>query len=317
MAFCYYCSEEINELNKSKEHIIHNFLGGNISSYNLLCKACNNKIGSTIDAIFYNQFKPFTDLVVSKNSNNKTKVELYNAKGKKIVVGEKLIPFYKLNVVDGDKERQVFFKTEKEFDKHIEKIKSKNNPDNEIAKKYIEPVSKEPVFFQNSMSKGIGNIGFGGPEYHKAILKIALNYYLSKNFPISHVSEAIDVFKGLSGNTRLSFFYYSRHYSTHELTDNEVSNVLYLKGNSIEKTLICYVELLNLECLIVKLNMNYLGPDIDETYCYDVLKMNSLKKEVTIKLNRYHLEDLHVLKGTDLHELKLKRLSKIIENLQE
>ena len=124
MAFCYYCSEEINELNKSKEHIIHNFLGGNISSYNLLCKACNNKIGSTIDAIFYNQFKPFTDLVVSKNSNNKTKVELYNAKGKKIVVGEKLIPFYKLNVVDGDKERQVFFKTEKEFDKHIEKIKS-------------------------------------------------------------------------------------------------------------------------------------------------------------------------------------------------
>ena len=46
---CIFCNAKINDSNKSSEHIVPNFLGGKYATSNIVCKSCNNNIGSDFE----------------------------------------------------------------------------------------------------------------------------------------------------------------------------------------------------------------------------------------------------------------------------
>lgn len=82
MEKCYYCERELNEANKSLEHIIPNALYGHLTSKNILCKECNNKL-SRVDAVFaenLNQF--FAILQIKRDRDSQKDYEKRSVKAK-------------------------------------------------------------------------------------------------------------------------------------------------------------------------------------------------------------------------------------------
>ena len=57
--YCKLCGDEITDENKSKEHIIHNAIGGILEDEYIYCKKCNNCYGTIQDKSFTDIFAPF------------------------------------------------------------------------------------------------------------------------------------------------------------------------------------------------------------------------------------------------------------------
>ena len=55
------CGMEIDQENRSEEHIIHNAIGGILKSDSIYCKKCNSKYGSDLDKAFTEIFAPIID----------------------------------------------------------------------------------------------------------------------------------------------------------------------------------------------------------------------------------------------------------------
>lgn len=58
---CVICDEPLTSQNESKEHIIHNALGGSLENNGIYCKPCNELYGSDQDKSFTQIFAPIVD----------------------------------------------------------------------------------------------------------------------------------------------------------------------------------------------------------------------------------------------------------------
>lgn len=65
---CCICGMEIDQENRSEEHIIHNAIGGILKSDSIYCKKCNSKYGSDLDKAFTEIFAPIIDGLDMKKS---------------------------------------------------------------------------------------------------------------------------------------------------------------------------------------------------------------------------------------------------------
>lgn len=73
---CIYCNDQLNESNISEEHIIHNSIGGRITSPNICCSECNNKVEKFIDGKFADALSHVTSrmsLLTKTHSMNSSK----------------------------------------------------------------------------------------------------------------------------------------------------------------------------------------------------------------------------------------------------
>lgn len=320
MANCYYCEQPITELNKSREHVIPDFLGGTLTSLSLLCRGCNSVLGQSIDSSLHSQLQPYADLLVQDRERTKTntKVKLINAQGEELFVGKNLKPYSKLYIVHKTGKKTIQVRNE-EFDKFMQRKVQEMGGDNNVNKReFVEPPPEDKFHIHNSMSPAPGIVGFGGKDYYKAIAKIAINFALCNNFTPSQIADALSFLKtDHSINNTVGFFNPS-NYHPHDYHKNEVANILHLKGDSELKILYCYVELLSFQCLLVVLNQNYTDADFDATYSFDVLSQQTISKAIKIAIGRHHFETLRFLslgqKNTE--EWKLNRVTSIIEDLQ-
>lgn len=74
MKKCYFCGKDLNNQNLKPEHIIPNAVGGRLTSKNILCNDCNNKL-SDLDQSLANSVYLLTNLLNPKR-DNKTKSNL-------------------------------------------------------------------------------------------------------------------------------------------------------------------------------------------------------------------------------------------------
>jgi hypothetical protein len=147
----------------------------------------------------------------------------------------------------------------------------------------------------------------GSMEYYRAIAKICLNYYLSKGYPREYC-EPVKAF--VRGESATPVAYYCFPVITPD--DNEVSHIIHLRGNKETGVLYAYIELFNMQNMIVLFNMDYTGEDINVTYCRDVVRNMELPKKIDLLLSREQLENLGV-SSADMG-VRYERLMKIIEN---
>lgn len=63
MKKCVICGISLDDQNKSKEHIIHNALGGSLEDDEIYCKKCNQLYGSEQDKAFTQIFAPIIDKI--------------------------------------------------------------------------------------------------------------------------------------------------------------------------------------------------------------------------------------------------------------
>lgn len=322
MANCYRCGVVLYNKNNSKEHVIPNSLGGRLSFYDLICKACNDEFGKTIDAELFDQIGFAADAigVIRDRPKPNIKIILRSISGLEVSVGSKLIPKPKLYMKIPGKAEIVL---EAKDDDDLKRLARKKQKELEVeygeflTRVIEEPPATERLHFTNSVSTKVGEIGFGGHEYFRAIGKIMLNFYLAKT-KLSPPKRLIDYVCGrLSKNDQI-FLYHPSHYSVHEIGLKEISHVIYLQGDPEMGLVYCYVELFNFQKFLAIIDPEYMGAPFNLTYCYDLIEGKEISKVINININKYNLQDLKFIFRSHLTQMErtFHAFEKKLERLQ-
>jgi hypothetical protein len=329
--YCYKCGDILTDKNKSKEHIINDFLGGHITSRELLCKICNGQFGETLDAELNNQIGVFSDIIgvfrTSKRQKKNINIMLESLSGDKIRVGKNLNPKSKVNIKNPNTgETKVIYVDEEDLDKFIEEkneeVKKKYGKEI-VYTKYSELTTGKRYYIKNDTDFGAGKFIIGGNLFYRAIGKMILNFFLSRKPNERRPQHLIDyVCNGQKTAYRNLFLYYPATYKIYEPIEKEFSHVLYLIGDKTTGSIYCYLDLFNTFGFLCVLDLEYLGDGFEEQYCVDLKTGKEIKKEINIIINRNLLEDYNnghypYKVYQDGLQKKLKELEKRIEDLQD
>ena len=293
---CLFCDDEITEKNKTKEHIILESIGGSLSSTEIICRKCNSDFGADIDKKLFSQLE-FAAIYLGFSNNG---LEMQTLHGEELVVGASLVPYNRGTRFIPNSDKQVHFwkKDVKDIEKEIKKNQE------QVAKKYPEfslsinnyaNQNDGKVFFlrqKNSPSPGYMN--FGGDEYFRAICKMSVEFASFVGVPKKFLTQAVAMVKG-KGEITIDF-YYPTTYSVRKKEDDEISHLMYLKGDPGNKLLFVYSELFSFSNHLCILSSNYNGDSFEHIYHFDVLNRKPIKNSsVEVRLNRNFATDGRII----------------------
>lgn len=282
---CYVCDVELTAANETDEHIIINAAGGRLKSKELICSKCNTDFGETIDRILAKQLNNLANMLMVKRHRGDPQPIV----GAKQSTGEK----YKLEVggktvmikptidttVDGDNTNiSITARSEKELREILTGI-AKKHPHFDIEEamksaQWREEHFEEALHFQNVI---------GGNEVFRAVCKCATNYFVYCKGDPTQIKHLIPYIKGEEQKEVVWMHYQDNLY---ELKPDESSHIIHLVGNQQERILYCYVDYFNTHKYLVLLNDNYQGPDIKQTYCFDLVNVVPIQCEVIIDYDK-------------------------------
>ena len=308
---CYKCEAPLTKENKSIEHIIPNGIGGKLKSKSLLCKKCNRAFGDTYDAEFCKKLNTMGALLMIKrerNSNPKIKNvksdsgELYN-----LVDGIHPEPIKPdIDVNEEENTIHIGARDEKELRHIIQQLKKKypTLDDQSLEKKMI----RSKYYLNEALHL---NLSVGGNGFMKAVLKIAINFYIFKTKRKDDVVDAIAKLESLDELSNDLIHHYYTEDSTNYSDGGEVSHTIHIFGNSEKKLLYAFVEIFSSFAFIVNLNTNYIGDNISYTYCYDVLTKKEIKKEINLSYEGSLKGDLALLNQEFIARIQ-KKVSRVM-----
>lgn len=268
---CYLCNTKLTDDNSSPEHILPNALGGRLKSRTLLCKSCNSDCGDTIDAALINQLMPLANaLNIERERGDVPPVRVTLASGEQMRrdADGNMCPYDGRPVVtegDGSAQFSISSPSIKQARKHVEGLKRK------YPKLDVEAVMATARATTTRVNTGI-TFEFpplGGAEAFRAIVKIAVGYYLHFGGSAGHISEAIDVLvrDALPPVSRVGLLYATDPMLRRD--NGIVTHVVALVACE-DGTLQAYVELFSAFRFVVNLADAYSGPPVRTVYCYDV-----------------------------------------------
>ncbi len=313
MAKCYKCKAVLTSANESDEHIIINACGGRLKSKELLCKTCNSSFGETCDKALADQTNDFSNLLMIKRHRGEpnsivgkiesTGEDYYLLYGGKPVMTKPIIT----EEVDGKKiELSIVARNEKEMRQILEGLKRKKYPELDIEKSLKTAKLKNeyidgPIHFECTI---------GGNEVFKSITKSAVNYFIYKGGDRQFISH---LFSYLDGTTEMNVVW--MHYPDEIIytpSDNEVSHIIRLIGNPTEQILYAYIELFNAYNYIIKLNENYTGKSINETYAFDLIEIKEITRSIPLNYSRGQLLDYFINKDSKPFAKVQRRLERVL-----
>ncbi len=279
---CYRCNADLipkkqasaeqltNKAYRSKEHVIPSAIHGHLTSDNLLCKGCNEELGE-LDAELSKQLiiSHLVDAKKDRTRNKRLGIHGRTEKSKiDVWIGPKKWNYVKPQV-EYDKDGNVIsisrVKSLDEAEKILEREK-KRNPSLNVSKfdynEYSEYLEERVNFSDRK---------FGGRKVHRAIAKIAVNFYLSQSHKQDQISDMISYVVDGGQDKGLVTFYFTAQL-LNRLTNKELSHIIYLRGDNKSGLCFCYIELYNVINFIVVLSEDYCGENFKETYCYDLIE---------------------------------------------
>lgn len=261
--FCAYCGVDLSNI-ISKEHIIQNALGGLYESKTICCSDCNNRISKIIDKPFVDIFAP-----IISNIHNLRKTHNVNSKPRYSGVG-----------IYDNKEYVIYLKGNKVVDCP------------ELCKKLKCDVSK--IKFTNIYY----NFNIDDKAFKQGIKKIAFNFAVEKQIPISLLKEKVKIKTSNNNIEEIVFDYKIMPFLPLNPIDEqiELNSNFELYHNLIlfnEKNLLwCYVDLFNTFQYYVLLSENW-RPDniIYESY----LQLLQAPDRIYPKFEKYNIKELYSL----------------------
>jgi len=273
---CFRCGCEITSANQTVEHIIPMACAGRLKSKKLLCRKCNSFFGEKFDSELAEQTNDLVNLLLIKREKgtpppikaHTSTGEDYRIYGGKV---EKAHPEFKL-------------------DKAANKLSVEANNDEKMRlllkqlKRRIPTIDVDEILNGATRQKSymqehlIINSKVGGNGVFKSITKISIEYFLLKRGDKKFVKHLIPYLDGTAEQEIVWMHYPDEAIYDPEIT--EVSNIIRLIGNPQEKILYAYIELFNVHNFIVKLNDEYDGFKMDETYIFDLLGIKEVVKHI-------------------------------------
>lgn len=279
---CYLCNE--NEAN-SVEHTIPNAIGGKIKA-TILCRDCNSKYGDSCDAALANSLRFFSNWInhprdrgnipdlpckiidtdgkefsIERGASSKE----YNSlnRNKHINHGNSLELSFTAFGNDGEQ------RLRKEYKQTLTNWGKKHGWNKE---RLTEELQKMEATIAASVKKVeypqiVTTLRFDGKEVYLSCLKTAMNFYIQRGHDKQYIENAIRIIKDQCNDIfKVANTYYPKDF----FPTDSIFHVLYLKGDSKNRKLLCLISYYNVFQSLLLLNKDYDGTDFEEKYCYDI-----------------------------------------------
>lgn len=308
MKKCYYCGKDLNNQKVKPEHIIPNAVGGRLTSKNILCNECNNKL-SDLDQSLSNSVYFLTNLLNPKR-DNKTKSNLpikfnYNnrefvreADGKyyssqfKIEKSEKGFHFH-LNAFyssDNGAREKAIKPVIKALDSLAQHYKWSAEKIDEEKRKLIETISSKVVDTEDTPTF-IGQIALNQDDkLFLSMLKISIGYYLSNGYDINYLNDTIKIIKNKDIKLAREHCYY--FFPSNFYKEDSIYHSIYLKGDKQNHVLYSLVSIYGCVNCLILLNDNYNGNSFEKSYFYDLRNHKEIKFEKSISLTKSEIKNI-------------------------
>lgn len=292
MTKCYICEVELNSENYSVEHIIPNAVGGKLKSSNLLCESCNSSTGNEIDAELAKQLNVFSTLIGIKRDRGKVQeIKGTSPDGTPYMLGAnakpiKVKPEQKvIDLENGGKRITISAKDKTQAKEVLKGLKRK------YSKIDINKVLGNAEFKDKYIDDYIKfDAQLGGVKFFRAILKIAINYYIHTTGDKKYIKPLIPYLISSEENISDKVFWF---YLDDELIlkeEGEINHSITVCGDKGQSILYVYIELYNAIKCIVLISDAYLGESFVNTYCFDVINSIELHKVCDIKLQKEQID---------------------------
>ncbi len=255
---CYISDEP---LDNSMEHIIPNAIGGHLKSNKLVCHNVNNKIFKPFDDALTEHLSVFDSRQYKRDDGKKKGTVFKDENGRLIKISNnETIPLGAKPIYD--EEGRVKAIPANQLDSYIISQKKKNPEFNEhdFRGKIIKAKEDKKILVYPTRGSFYS---FDNIFKFKGIVKIATNFAINNNCDKKYIKGAIDFL--CNNDSKGNFFTYITDLTMikYKYEESEVSHILHFKGCSKLKKLYCYIELFNLHQMVVVLNDNYEGTDIE------------------------------------------------------
>lgn len=314
MSNCYWCNVSLTKENHSEEHIIKQSLGGKLQSPNLLCVKCNSDFGHKLDSKFSEEldYIPIGLNLPIKNVKKKH-VGMYKENGEKVRLAPGLKLTSYITYSEGDEVKKIpnikVEDLETQAFKKIQELKKRGKGDYKAIEVKLPKVRSTYYFHKD------GEAEFGSINFHMGFLKMAINFSILNKIETKYLEYPIEVLKGNIIDKKITRFCYLNSFAAPVL-DDEVSHFLFVRGDSKNRLLYSYIELFSTHKMLVFLNCDYGGKDVESQYCFDLLKNKVVDKKISGYLTRNHYEDYQKFCFANeerVHRNLYCRLEKIIE----
>lgn len=285
---CVYCGNKI--MKESKEHIIHNALGGQAESVKICCGLCNNKVREIIDNPFCEMFNPIISKIDNFTKTNNTKSSP-SCRGKARYINGKT---YDVTIKNG---------------KVVDCITLKKELRRNLTKEEFEEFIIESYYFNmdnNALKNGISKIAFNFALENDVDRELIKDYL--------HVKKKNEVVEEIKFNNPVIPFVPLNPFD--EYIELNASFELYhnLILFNEENYLWCYVDLFNTFQYYVLLSDKWNEDTICKTYLQHMQKIDRTVPEISIRRTKdilVYAAYYNIEPTMDLGELK-KRVTDAI-----
>ena len=279
---CLLCGNSATGKNRSSEHIVPAALGGTLTVSGFICQQCNSGAGSSWDAALAQSFEGLTRLLeISRQKPLPRARVTYTSDDTPI----RVLPGNRMEfghttqkeVIEGTRTTlRVTAASKDELRKSVQKIKDRRNLDLDVealveaatvSSRYIE----EPyLIFDSSW----------GPDHFKSLVKSALALVYHSGFDPSSAEIALAYLTNDTGEGCL-FPYYKKDLITQREAGMPI-NCVYVKGDSISRELMAYVEIFGILRAVMRLSEKYDGEYFECHYAFDPTDGRELDVEVEL-----------------------------------
>lgn len=267
--FCIFCNQELDEKNRSVEHIIPRCMGGQLKSDLIICKRCNNNFGTEFDEALIERFALILHPVRLFNPNLRIKDVIVELRGVKYLLAANGIRLKDPHQKDKSKGfLGMVFPNEKSLRKHLKK-KKKKDPTIDIQKT-IEAAERKKYEIKEHFDFEIKDIN---NEVYRCCGKICyeLLFHINKNYKPSSNLFCEFVLNKLEPSDFPICIWYDEF---NPLTGQEESiyHIIVIEGRKDEQILIGYLNVFNCLPTLMILDMEYTGPTFSSGYYQDLLR---------------------------------------------
>lgn len=288
---CYICDNPIEGDNVTVEHIILNGIGGKLRSKKLICKKCNNELGCGSDVALSESLSFYTDmLLVKKDRDNDHNQVMVDEDGLEIIVekaGNKLElrrPYFHKEIKGNEKRYHIVVKDKEELRKYLAgQVKA-----GEMTQEQMDEVmSKAKVTKQRPKLTKQTCVP---EEAFPSIVKSAVDYYIERFHHNENIKHLIPYLKGEKDCKEVLKLVVLDQLPYTE-SPCGITHMIHLEGSAKKGVLYALMEYFSIYTYVVFLKDDYTGPDVNETYCYDVINNAEVKRNFSLPIDRNWIAD--------------------------
>ena len=289
--YCALCPDELTLLNRTKEHIFPNAIGGKKKVEFFICEPCNVKKGGTWDSHVSDQFNWVIAMIGIKRDRDKPKderVQSVSGKEFKILPDGTMVPAeFEFKKVETDGYVAISFvaRNESEAKKKIKELHKKHNESFDLvealAKAKVQTrLLEESIMFERSI---------GGPDAGRSVVCTALAFAYDSGIS-PHSCENVQQF--LHDRTAPGACYGFSF--LRDLVKIRPADKMFLcvslHGSKKRNQLVAYVEFYSYGRWLIVLSNYYKGPTFTKTLAIDPSTQEPLDLDIDWTMSKKFIE---------------------------